>query len=338
MSKSGEKEKYTSKVLPGIADSGKKVTSGGGNVVSGIKSSGGKAISGIASTGSKAVHSVTDPIGSVVRHTVDKANNALHHGNSSHGNSSHGSTSAEKEAPSVEEGKASSNDEPLPASKDEDVAEMKPDSSPSETTPAETPSSADNESPGEAAPIPPSGEQPKDSSHGVLGSMEAMANKLFVKPVKGTAEFVAEGGNKLLVNPAKATAQKVSQGGKAITERSKEALHIKSKNSSRDIDEDEQEEDLPDVPPDDTLKKMNVIINKRLLNVSIPDYYAIAWSEGGRTDKTPLYGPWLKESGKQDIDVGTWEFADDENEFVGDWDGEKYPQKRVSGLSAVLSL
>jgi hypothetical protein len=83
---------------------------------------------------------------------------------------------------------------------------------------------------------------------------------------------------------------------------------------------------------------MNVIISKCLKDVSIQDYYAIAWSEGDRTNKAPLYEPWLKESGKQQINVGEWEFADDGADFVGNWDGEKYSQRRVSCCSGQTKI
>lgn len=314
----GEKEQLSSKVISGIANSGKKMASGGSSVASGIKSSGGKAISGIASTGGKAIHTIASPIGSAVRQTVDKANSGLH------GNSSHGSTSSAKEEVAETHDNNNIKEGSIPAPKEEDSSD------PSVATPE--PKGASVAAPASSIEATSSTPEAKnDSRYGLLGSVENVTNKLLVTPVKGAAGFVSEGGNKLLVTPAKSAAHKVAQGGKAITQRSKEALHITNKSASRDLDSEEEDESVPlaDVPPDDTLKKMNIIINKRLKDVPIPDYYAVAWSEGQNTNKAPLYGPWLKESGKQDIKVGEWEFADEGKDFVGDWDGEKYTQKRV---------
>lgn len=319
----GGKAEFSSKVMSGIASSGKKVASGGESVMSGIKSgtekvasSGGKAMSGIATSGSKAINTITSPIGSAVRNTVDKASTSLH------GNSSHSTSSAKDDSM-----KEDSTPAPSALDKIDSAPAPKDETAPEEKQAAKsTTVVASSESAPEKKPATDSA-----AASGLLGSAENVTNKLLVTPVKGVAELVAEGGNKLLVTPVKSMAHKAAEGGKAITQRSKEALHINSKGASRGLDnkENEADEDLPDVPPDDTLEKMNVIINKRLKDVSITDYYAIGWSEGYRTNKPPLYGPWLKESGKQDINVGEWQFAEEGQEFVGDFDGEKYTQKRV---------
>jgi hypothetical protein len=158
-----------------------------------------------------------------------------------------------------------------------------------------------------------------DSKPGFFETMETMTNKMFVAPVKGAAGKVVEGGNKLLVNPVNDASNKA-----------KEVLHINNRGASRDVEATEEVEvNFVDAQPDDTLKKMNVIVNKQLKDVSIQDYYGTAWSEGEGTNKPPLYGPWLKESGKQEINIGKWEFADENTNFLGDWDGEEYSQTRV---------
>jgi hypothetical protein len=94
--------------------------------------------------------------------------------------------------------------------------------------------------------------------------------------------------------------------------------------------DDVEDSDLSVVPPDDKIKTMDIIVSKRLKGVSIPEFYEIVFSEGNRTDKEPLYGPWLEENGKKDVKVGDWEFAKGAEEFEGKWCGEKYTQKRVS--------
>jgi len=309
-SSAGGKELIPSKLVSGIAYTGKKVAGSGGHVLSGIRSgtekiasSGGKAISGIASSGGKAIHTITSPIGSAVQKTVETAKNSLHE------NSSH-STSSEKNQGGTEvDADSKSGDSAPEAIVEVDSAQAAPE----EDLVASTPN---------AASVVMSDEPVSESRHsnrGLLGNVENVTNKILVNPVKGAAEMVAEGGNKLLVTPVK-----------GATKKAKAMLHMDSKSVSKDLDEQEEiDEDLPDVPPDVALEKMNVIINKRLKDVSIPDYYAIAWSEGDKTDKAPLYGPWLKESGKQKIDVGEWEYADGETSFVGAWDGEEYTQRRV---------
>lgn len=338
----GKEGQLSSKVFSGIANSSKKVASGGSSVVSGIKTStskvasgtvsgiksgsskvtsgGSKAISGIASGGSKAIHTITSPIGSAVRHTVDKVG---HH-------SSHGSTSS-KDLVEEETTKESISDEKEESNEGVSEGDVVALNEKQESKTNDAPSSDPKWASGAAGSASSSkAEETNATETTLLTSVEATANKFFVKPVKGAADLVAEGGNKLLVNPVKGAAHKVAEGGKVAAQRSKEVLHMNSKGASRDVGASEQEEeDLGDVPPDATLEKMNVIINKRLKDVSIQNYYETAWSEGDKTNKKPLYGPWLKESGKQDIKVGDWEFAADGKEFVGDWDDEKYQQKRI---------
>ena len=312
--------KSSSKVFSGIK-------TGSSNVVSGIKhstekvaSSGSKAMSGIASGGSKAIHAISSPIESTVRKTVDKANNSLHSNNSSHSTASEKDLVATKrDTTGTQKGSNSSaNAEKQTQVDHEEAAPVAPtneatmDDASSEIREGQT--TTIDTSPAAA------GGTSNDAKPGFLGNVETMTNKLFVAPVKGAAGMVAEGGNKLFVNPAKDASKKA-----------KEVLHINSKGASGGIEaaQKEKEVDIAHVPPDDTLKKMDVILNKQLKDVSIQDYYATAWSEGDGTNKPPLYGPWLKDSGKEQIAVGKWEFADANTDFVGDWDGETYNQKRT---------
>lgn len=114
---------------------------------------------------------------------------------------------------------------------------------------------------------------------------------------------------------------------KRITSGSKHKPESRGEEKEGDVVEDS---DLPAVPPDVTLQKMDIIVNKRLKGVSIPEFYEVVWSEGNKTNREPLLGPWLEENGKREITVGDWEFADEAREFVGTWCEEKYKQKRVS--------
>jgi hypothetical protein len=88
---------------------------------------------------------------------------------------------------------------------------------------------------------------------------------------------------------------------------------------------------LPDVPPDEVMKKMDVVLSKTIKNVSIQRFYELIWSEGqGGVDEKPFYGPCLVDMGSHKVNVGEWEFAKDEaDRFTNQWCGEKYSQRRV---------
>ena len=86
---------------------------------------------------------------------------------------------------------------------------------------------------------------------------------------------------------------------------------------------EETEDNQLALPPDEMLKSMNIIMRKRLNGVSIQEFYEICWSE-----KESFYRLWLVDDGKIDVQVGEWEFSHDED-FIGDWDNETYPQRRV---------
>lgn len=88
---------------------------------------------------------------------------------------------------------------------------------------------------------------------------------------------------------------------------------------------------LPDVPKDPIIDKMEPIFSKTLKGVSIETYYEKGWS-----DKiNPLYRPWLERKGSFDVSVSDWETSDEG--FVNSWSGEKYYQKRVSHKSFTVS-
>jgi len=83
-----------------------------------------------------------------------------------------------------------------------------------------------------------------------------------------------------------------------------------------------------DAPPDEVLKKMEVVLKKKIKNTSIKTFYEACWSEGNRTDAAPFYGPFLIEKKSHDVEVGDWEFADGKG-FQNKWSEEHFPQKRV---------
>lgn len=72
--------------------------------------------------------------------------------------------------------------------------------------------------------------------------------------------------------------------------------------------------------PDPTLEKMKIIAERRLKGVDLQDYYKVAWS-----DEKPIYEPFLKGQGKNNVNVAHWETG----KFEGDWCGETYTEKRI---------
>ena len=101
-------------------------------------------------------------------------------------------------------------------------------------------------------------------------------------------------------------------------------LTVPEEKKNEDEQKDEKAELLPPVPPDVTLKKMEVVVNKKIRNTSIQNFYdtCIAETSG------PFYGPCLEDDGNQEVSVGEWETNSDE--FLKEWCGEKYSKKRVS--------
>mmetsp|Transcript_4784 Transcript_4784/g.6216 ORF Transcript_4784/g.6216 Transcript_4784/m.6216 type:complete len:435 (+) Transcript_4784:78-1382(+) len=83
-----------------------------------------------------------------------------------------------------------------------------------------------------------------------------------------------------------------------------------------------EEGNLPPVPVDETLERMNIIIRKRIKGVTVQQFYETVWSE---QDDKPLFEPWLKEGGKMDISVEKWQ----DGNFKGEWDKESYYKQRL---------
>ena len=73
------------------------------------------------------------------------------------------------------------------------------------------------------------------------------------------------------------------------------------------------------VPPDQTLRKMSVVVSGKLRNMSVQRYHEVVWSEKQKA----FYQPWL-EKVCFDVELGQWQHGD----FVGPWCNESYQQKR----------
>lgn len=88
-------------------------------------------------------------------------------------------------------------------------------------------------------------------------------------------------------------------------------------------EEPQQDGDLPPVPPDEVLKKMDIILTKRIKGLTVQQFYDTVWKED-----PPLYKPWLETSGKKDVVVQQWQRRL-EGPYTGTWDGEEYDQQRT---------
>jgi hypothetical protein len=82
---------------------------------------------------------------------------------------------------------------------------------------------------------------------------------------------------------------------------------------------------LGDEPPDDTIKKMDLLFAKTLKGVSVSDFFTIVWSEEDVAQ--PFYLPLLLKKGNKEVIVEKWEIASSEG-FVKQWCGEKYSRRR----------
>ena len=56
------------------------------------------------------------------------------------------------------------------------------------------------------------------------------------------------------------------------------------------------------IPPDEPLKRMDIILNKRLCGITLQQFYSL-WNE--EPDK-PMYRTWLECTGKKDISIQEW--------------------------------
>lgn len=111
------------------------------------------------------------------------------------------------------------------------------------------------------------------------------------------------------------------------------ARSLREINGPPKTDKSATEDSLPPVPHDLVMKKMEVVLSKKIKNVSIQRFYELIWSEGNGTDTKPFYGPWLEKMGSHEVTVGEWEHVENESDgFVNQWCGEKYARRRKVGF------
>ena len=68
---------------------------------------------------------------------------------------------------------------------------------------------------------------------------------------------------------------------------------------------------LGDEPPDDTIKKMDLLFAKTLKGVTVSDFFTIVWSEEGAAQ--PFYLPLLLKKGNKEVIVEKWEIVSSED-------------------------
>mmetsp|Transcript_1981 Transcript_1981/g.3031 ORF Transcript_1981/g.3031 Transcript_1981/m.3031 type:complete len:349 (+) Transcript_1981:60-1106(+) len=144
--------------------------------------------------------------------------------------------------------------------------------------------------------------------------------------VLGTTKAFCKITGKLLKKTANCTEKVVVKTKDAILT----PLHHKKKEEDKIKNEEVAEEAVALVSPDETLQSMDIIVEKTLKGVTVQNFFDICWKE----DESPLYYPWLESMGYLDVEVGKWEIreeGDDNHDslFVGNWDEERYPMKRV---------
>lgn len=94
-------------------------------------------------------------------------------------------------------------------------------------------------------------------------------------------------------------------------------------NSDDGTKESEIVVDLEPVPPDQILDKMEIVVDKKMYNVSVDKLHEICFSDEGK--ESGFYLSWLEKSGSFDVTVGEW----DTNDTKNDWCGEIYTKKRT---------
>ena len=88
---------------------------------------------------------------------------------------------------------------------------------------------------------------------------------------------------------------------------------------------------LPPAPPDEILKKMKIVFQEKLVNVSVQKFYDLCIAE----TLDPFYGPFLERQGNAYLKISDWEI--DGPGLTNGWCGEKFTKKRVSLITNIFS-
>ena len=165
----------------------------------------------------------------------------------------------------------------------------------------------------------------ESSTHSFLETVK-QGGETFVGGIKQGGETFVSGikqGGETVAGGVKSVGRSIASPIERAT-----GIHLDTKSKGVVVEEEPEEVmaegDLPPVPPDETLKKMDIIISKRLKGLTVQQFHDTVWKED--PDK-PLYRKWLDASGKNDIEIQDWQIMDDD--VKGLWDGESYQKERT---------
>jgi hypothetical protein len=130
-----------------------------------------------------------------------------------------------------------------------------------------------------------------------------------------TGTAYSEDNNEGLRNLAREIKEKLSADEKLKLEKPSKVMNGRHTQAHHTVAE----------PTDIMLEKMEVVLNKTLVNVSVNSFYEVAWSEGQQTSEKAFFGPWLASLGAENLTVGPWAFE----EALNPWTQETFSQKRV---------
>ena len=98
----------------------------------------------------------------------------------------------------------------------------------------------------------------------------------------------------------------------------------------------EGESEFPPVDPDETLPHMETILKKRITGMTVEQFFDLIWKDGAaNSGGDPFYKSWLAKSGKDEIQVQSWEQAEGGSgspfAFPSLWETDKtrYGQRRT---------
>jgi hypothetical protein len=164
---------------------------------------------------------------------------------------------------------------------------------------------------------------PRDPSEDGTNEGAATSNTVLGKLSKGSQQAY-----QTVATPIKKRTRKVVQFANSELHKIPASIgmpHNERGQENGNNEDDAADDGKPALPPDETLSRMDLIMTKKLTNMTIQDFFETFWDGNGDA----FYGTWLAES-KMDVHVEDWAVATAQEEpITGVWDQEAYQQKRV---------
>ncbi|CAB9501819.1 GRAM [Seminavis robusta] len=170
----------------------------------------------------------------------------------------------------------------------------------------------------------------------VSGEASSLSKEAYKTAAKGTSKGLhkLEDAAKATGKAAKATGKKIAKPIESLTGSGKKRKKANKRQSALRSSilelhalEDEVPTEFPPVEPDDVLPKMDLILRKRITGITIEDFFDLIWRDTAveeQDNKESFYKSWLAESGKNEINVPTWEVAEGGSDspfaFASLWD------------------